>query len=56
MKSGQNSVSETTPFAVRVFHPQVRSSNKPATFFLLVKIEGEVSLIYSLQAEVKEGR
>ena len=56
MKNGQNSLSEATPFVVRVFHPQVRSANKPATFYLLVKMEGEVSLIYSLQAEVKEGR
>jgi len=56
MKTGQNSLSEATPFVVRVFHPQVRSANKPATFYLLVKMEGEVSLIYSLQAEVKEGR
>jgi hypothetical protein len=56
MKDGQNSLSEPSPFVVRVFHPQVKSANKPATFYLLVKIEGEVSLIYSLQAEVKEGR
>ena len=56
MKIGQNSLTEPSPFVVRVFHPQVKSANKPATFYLLVKMEGEVSLIYSLQAEVKEGR
>ena len=56
MKSGQNSLSEATAFFVRVFHPQVKSANKPATFYLLVKMEGEASLVYSLQAEVKEGR
>jgi len=56
MKDGQSSLSETSPFMVRVFHPQVRSGSKPAIFYLLVKIEGEVSLVYSLQAEIKEGR
>ena len=56
MKAGQNPLSEATPFVIRVFHPQVRSANKPASFYLLVKMEGDASLIYSLQAEVKEGR
>ena len=56
MKDGQNSLAEESPFGVKVFHPQVRSGNKPATFYLMVKMEGEASLIYSLQAEVKEGR
>lgn len=56
MKDGQSSLPETSPFVVKVFHPQVRSGNKPAIFYLLVKIEGDVSLIYSLQTEVKEGR
>jgi len=56
MKDGQSSLSETSPFMVRVFHPQVRSGNKPAIFVLLVKIEGDVSLIYSLQTEVREGQ
>ena len=41
---------------VKVFHPQVRSGNKPAIFYFLVRIEGDVSLIYSLQTEVKEGQ
>jgi hypothetical protein len=56
MKDGQSSLSETSPFMVRVFHPQVRSGNKPAMFYFLAKIEGEVSLVYSLQVEVKKGR
>jgi len=56
MKDGQSSPSDTSPFLVRVFHPQVRSGSKPAIFYLLVKIEGEVSLVYSLQLEIQEGR
>ena len=56
MKDGQNSLAEESPFVVRLFHPHVRSANRPATFYLLVKMEGDASLIYSLQAEVKEGR
>lgn len=56
MKDGQSSLFEISPFMVRVFHPQVRSGNKPAMFYFLVKIEGEVSLVYSLQVEVKKGR
>jgi hypothetical protein len=56
MKEGQGAFSEMSPFVVKIFHPQIRSSNKPAVFYLLVKIEGGVSLIYTLQAEMKEGR
>jgi hypothetical protein len=56
MKEGQCTLAEMSPFVVKVFHPQVKSSNKPAIFYLLVKIEGEVSLIYTLQADMKEGR
>jgi len=56
MKEGNSLFSETSPFAVKIFHPRVRPNTKPALFYLLVKIEGEVSLIYTLQAEVKEGR
>jgi hypothetical protein len=56
MKDGQNSLSETSPFMVRVYHPRVRWGNKPAIYYLLVKIEGEVSLVYSLQVEIQEGR
>jgi hypothetical protein len=56
MKAGQSCTWDTTPFLVRVFHPPVRSGSKPAIFYLLVKIEGEVSLVYSLELEVQEGR
>ncbi len=56
MREGGDKFSETTPFTVKVFHPQVRSSTKPTGFYLLIKIEGDASLIYSIQAEVKEGR
>jgi hypothetical protein len=56
MKDGQSSLSETSTFMVKVFHPQVRSGNKPAIFYFLIRIEGDVSLIYSLQTEVKEGQ
>lgn len=57
MKGGQSLFPEQVPFVVKVFHPKVtRSSNKPAVFYLSVKIEGGNSLIYSLQAETKEGR
>jgi hypothetical protein len=56
MKDDQSSLLETSPFLVRVFHPRVRWGNKPAIFYLLVKIEGELSLVYSLQVEIKEGQ
>jgi hypothetical protein len=56
MKEGESRFSETSPFGVKVFHPRVKSSNKPAIFYLLVKIKGEANLVYALQAEVKEGR
>jgi hypothetical protein len=56
MKEGQDAFSGMSPFVVKIFHPQVKSSNKPTIFYLLVKIEGEASLIYTLQADMKEGR
>jgi hypothetical protein len=56
MKEGESRFSETSPFVVKVFHPRVKSSNKPAILYLLVKIKGEASLVYSLQADIKEGR
>jgi hypothetical protein len=56
MKEGQSLFSEMSPFVVKIFHPQTRSSSRPAVFYLLVKIEGEVSLVYTIQAETKEGR
>jgi len=56
MKEGEAKFSGMSPFMVKVFHPQVKSSNKPTIFYLLVKIEGEASMIYTLQADMKEGR
>ncbi len=56
MKEGQNSLSTTAPFTVKIFHPRIKTKPKPALFYLLVKIEGGSSLVYSIQADVKEGR
>ena len=56
MKEGTVPFPRETPFLVKVFHPQIKADTREAIFFLLVKIEGEVNMIYSLQAEVKEGR
>ena len=55
-KEGDCPFPQATPFVVKVFHPQVKTDSKPALFYLLVQIEGEASLIYILQAEMKEGR
>ena len=56
LKEGANLFPQTSPFIVKVFHPRVRSDTKPALFYLLVKMEGEVSMVYALEAEIKEGR
>jgi hypothetical protein len=56
LKEGNCSFPKTTPFVVKVIHPQVKTDAKPALFYLLVQIEGEATLIYTLQAEMKEGR
>ncbi len=56
MKVGQAGLSQASPFVVKIFHPQTRSSSKPAVFYLLVKMEGDASLVYAIQAEMKEGR
>ena len=56
LKGGNCPFPQTTPFVVKVFHPQVKTDTKPSLFYLLVQIEGEASLIYTLQAEMKEGR
>ncbi|HSR10089.1 MAG TPA: hypothetical protein VLS90_01490 [Thermodesulfobacteriota bacterium] len=56
MKDGQSSFAETSPFTVKIFHPQVRSSNRPALFYLRVALEGDSSLVYSLDVDVKERR
>jgi len=55
LKEGSSLLSDTTPFAVKVFHPRVKSDTKPALFYILVKVEGEVTLAYALQVDVKEG-
>jgi hypothetical protein len=56
MKEGTSLFPQMAPFIVRVFHPRVRNDTKPALFYLLVKIEGDVSMVYALEAEMKEGR
>ncbi len=56
LKEGNIPFPESTPFVVRVFHPQMRSATKPAVYYLLLKMEGEFSLIYGLEIDVREGR
>lgn len=56
LKEGTSLFSQTSPFVIKVFAPRLRMDTKPALFYLLVKAEGGVSMIYSLQAEMKEGR
>jgi len=56
LKEGVCPILLTAPFAVRVLHPRVKTDSKGAVFYLMVKAEGEFSLIYSLEAEIKEGR
>lgn len=55
LKKGDIPFPGDTPFIVRVFHPKVRLA-KPTTYYLMLKMEGEASLIYSLEVEVREGR
>jgi hypothetical protein len=56
LKGGDCPAPRTDLFMVKVFHPQVKRDPRPALFYLLVQMEGQGSLVYSLQAEVKEGR
>jgi hypothetical protein len=56
LKEGISLFSQTSPFTVRVFHPRVRSDTKPSLFYILVKMEGEASMAYALEAVMKEGR
>jgi len=56
LKGGTCPFPQTTSFLAKVFHPKIKGDPKPALFYLMVKIEGEVSIIYTLQAEIKEGR
>ena len=56
LKKGQNTPAKADPFSLKVFHPPVKSDPKPGVYYFLVKIEGDISLFYSLQLEIKEGR
>ena len=56
LKEGTSLFPQTSPFLVKVLHARQKTDTKPALFYLLVKVEGEVSLIYTIQAEMKEGR
>jgi len=56
LKGGDCPNAQTDLFMVKVFHPKVKTDPRPAIFYFLVQMEGQASLIYSLQAEVKEGR
>ncbi len=56
LKGGDCPNPQTDLFIVKVFHPRVKMDPRPAVFYFLVQMEGQTSLIYSLQAEVKEGR
>jgi hypothetical protein len=56
LKKGQNTPAQADPFSLRVFHPPVKSDPKPGVYYFLVKIEGDISLFYSLTLEIKEGR
>jgi len=56
LKEGTILFPQTSPFLIKVFAARTKTDTRPALFYLLVKIEGDVSMIYTLQAEVKEGR
>ncbi len=56
LKKGQNTPAQEVPFEIRVFQPPVKSDSKPGVYYLLVKVEGDIALFYSLQLEIREGR
>lgn len=56
LKEGSSLFAQTSPFVIKVFAARTKADAKPALFYLLVKAEGDVSMIYTLQAEMKEGR
>jgi hypothetical protein len=56
MKEGVSLFGQTSPLVIRVFAARTKTETKPSLFYLLVKAEGDASLIYTLQAEMKEGR
>lgn len=56
LKSGACAYNQMNPFMVKIFHPRVKGEPKAALFYLSIKIEGKINSIYTIQAEVKEGR
>ncbi len=56
LKGGNCPTSQSDPFTIKIFHPQVKMDTRPALFYFAVQMEGQASLVYSLQVEVKEGR
>lgn len=56
LKGGNCPFGQTTPFMIKIFHPRLKGKAKPALFYFSVKIEGKVSAIYTITAEMKEGR
>jgi hypothetical protein len=56
LKKGENTPKQAAPFAIKVFQPPVNSDPKPALYYFLVKMEGDIGLFYSLKLEIKEGR
>ena len=55
LQEGSSLFGQTSPFVIKVFAGRTKAHTKPALHYLLVKAEGDVSLIYTLQAEMKEG-
>lgn len=56
LKAWTSPVDQTASGGIKVFHPRIKADTKPTMFYLMVKAEGEISLIYGLQVEIKEGR
>lgn len=56
LKSGICSYNQVNPFTVKIFSPQVKGKATPVLFYFSVRINGKISSIYTIRAEVKEGR
>jgi hypothetical protein len=56
LKEGSSLFAQTSAFVIKVSAARTKTETKPALFYLLVKAEGDMSMIYTLQAEMKEGR
>ena len=56
LKKGRSTPAQAAPFGIKVFQPPVKLDPKPGLYYLLVKIEGDIGLYYSIQLEIKEGR